>query len=405
LILFPSHDPAAQLLAIFPDLLVLLAMNSDRATMNLGYLEYGMIPSKVGDLQTSIDNIWSFIARRTKINFLDSGVVAQMSGHESYLENYFTWSLLDGTDLEWSIERYSVGVPVSGMMLALARRLSGITKVERNGQTFHYFALWNMVSAGSVLATDHGDTVFYSGLNTAMGLQYFYDKREMPRHFKAAVENRKHWTWTDLKDVSDHVDFKFKQNLAGISDPSIYWGMRRHFRYTTAPNIDNSAATGSNWWITLVSGTTTIDDLLYSSAVSYGWGTNSIAQNTPSFWALMFLLGYFEDYYRLYIGADVTADEVALDLLIGLLVDGNNVLGNSDKIASSKMLHLVEMVDAHDYERKYGLAVATSVQLRFGNVGNVYDQSLSRTYRIPFEATIARPPIVTGKPSQQDGAS
>jgi hypothetical protein len=343
-------------------------MQSDRAAFNIGLLQEGIISKKVdteGISTTSIDAIWTLIAKTGKIDFLANMENDDIADQETYTTDFIKADLINGTTVEQSVRDYTLKFVVSDLGLKLARVMFGIGKVERGGTTEHFVTLLDLacysgVAAGGSLTnnTDHGVTEWEIGLNTVLAQQIFKDIIGFERDWEQAVLKSKSWTFADISTwaSSQLTEFNFVTSLMGIADNDSLRGLQSIYAFGTM---------GANGWQTAAVIEDTLDII---TGDAFDEDTFEVMA-----WVYMFAQGQIEDQKRIHMPVEWSENEFLFLLRWGMLLstDGDitslNLGGIQERYAPTR-IRLAE-VREHKTGDRLCLTFANAVEvIRYKNL-------------------------------------
>lgn len=321
------------------------ALQSDRFAWSLGAAQPGLLPSKVNttELATTLDPIWLHFTKPLIHDSLAGNLTSDSYDGLANPYGCFDFSLIDLAAMEPFNQRLLVDFDVPVPSLDSARNMygGGLWEVKERGnyETVHFANLLNLAEPSGSGYTAHGISTWYVGPNTAIGLDFLEDVRRFKSDFEQMLR-RKHWTWFDVTKVFDNfwTPFNVTKSVSGFCDPAIYKAILRQFG-----GFDDSSKTFSNGMGYYSGGNNTSTGTnLLDSGVWFDGG----AQDHENWWMHAIIWEGQEPRDVLYIGSEMTINELAYDFMFGLLY-ACEADDDEHKIVYYRQRY-VEMIDFRD---------------------------------------------------------
>jgi hypothetical protein len=325
----------------------------------------------------AFDVAWTEIIRENK-----KDAILTLTGnrnyldHEVYLDDFYNFSLLDGTTLEEVITRMNDTYIGASWAVKTARRVFGIGVFKGGGEEVHFAHLLNTALPTSGGAYDnHNTDEWIVGPSMLLCFNYFQNltRKRYAEDVREALSKRKSYTWADLESFADvFTDVKISGNGAtfnGGAEPVVFKPMRRHLPFSALPS------TGSAKMLAAPSSANLAG---MEAAAGDVWKTGVAFQDTTmatyrGIWLTAFIHANLPDKYRLYHTTQLSIEDLSMEMFMGMFYDTDGV--DTTNKYDLWGFHLVEMIEARTPsgkpKRRYFWMYATAETKRYEHVINV----------------------------------
>ena len=360
----------------------LLVLQSERAMFSLAALHESDLNRKFEDpskLMGTVDDVWRKFTAKEKYNSISTN----MTNYVFQSSRYINPVALEGESLDTAFKRARNTYRVPTFAVNFAKTFAGIAKYEGLGTEDHFALLWTfgpkdnaIYDAIAASAWTHGEADWLLGVDLAICLDWLTILDGwLEEACHVLVKNRTHYSWAgpELSKIVDDmwIDFNFIDTISGYASPTVGRVVERHYRA-----VDNVKAT-----VTAIGGgamvvTQTAKMVNGSYEDAEDWD-NTIFQIDlyDNHWAWLSLLihGYEDHSMRLLSTGGMTLEEMAVDFLLGMLVDTNRPAADREEQMYLTRIRASTIIDSYNNEKEYGFCRSVTAADQ-ANIGDVDDQ-------------------------------
>lgn len=397
----------------FGYLFPMMALNSERVAFGLGAMHSGKLNPKIlqpEEYAGNYDNVWYELSKEYKQHVAGTAADpdAYMVNHVDFTGDFWRYDFLESTNFDVALQRARETFKVSKFGQNMARIFTGIGLADLGDRTVHFANLFTLHMPdhanypandkyGVATTWDHGVSMWCTGLDLAAVLEWLYSVRSVREDCLNLVKNRKHYTWTDgsLESIVENmfVDFNFVKSISGYCQPIIQPALDRRFRYADATK---TTANGITFY---GEDNIDVDDPEDWDGGTVWYSDSSTPLDNHWVWLSLYIWEGMNESMYLFSPGGMTLEEMSIDLLTGILFDGN------DPDVSQKFQHTrinaIEIIDCYDHNKFYGFMSGDNgsainrtedvYDILYGSVGNDTFTFRNGLYtRDPGESTARR---------------
>ena len=370
---------AVEFCYLFP----MMAANSERLAFGLGAEHSGALSSAIRDPESfkssGLAPIWIALSKEDKQDIVGT----DFANYDPMNGDFWRYDFLESASFEVALHRAMETFQVSKFGLSGARLLTGASKAEYSDRTINFANLFTLHMPdhanypaedkyGTATTWDHGVSMWCTGLDLAVVLDWLYAMRGTREDCIDLVTGRAHYTWAGpelLALVKNMwVDFNFVKSLSGYCQPVIQRALDRHIRF-----VDNTKTTAN--------GVTYYPETKYDKDDPEEMGDGTLWYSDDAnvelsnhwTWLSLYIMGNQNENMRLLSTGGMTIEEMMADFIVGVLYDANDA-NIVDKFQFSKIV-AVSIVSAYDHNKFYGFASGETgrEEPRFEDVYDVLD--------------------------------